>query len=247
MNHTDAAGKAKPAWKGLYRLGGVAALIAALVFRRNISAELWLVGIARDIAPATAAEWFALLQNSPVLGLALLDVFDVVNYALIGLILLALCRALYQLAPGVMVLSAVLAVTGVAVYFASNQAFAMLALSQQFAAATAEGQRTALLAAGEALLAINSHGGGKYLSLFLVTLAGLLVSVVMLRSTVFGKTTAWIGVVAHGIGLCFFVALAMAPSLMALPPSISAVFLLVWYLLVGRRLLLMDPGSTSRI
>ena len=67
---------------------------------------------------------------------------------------------------------------GIAAYFASNQAFAMLSLSDQYAAATTDVQRSTFLAAGEALLAIHNpgtiyQGTGIYLSLFLVVLAGL--------------------------------------------------------------------------
>lgn len=55
-----------------------------------------------------------------------------------------------------------------------------------------------LLAAGQALLAIhdpNALGPGT-LGFLLVTLAGLIISAVMLRSNVFGKTTAYTGILA---------------------------------------------------
>jgi hypothetical protein len=56
------------AWKGLYRMGGAAALIAVVVFRRNLGSELvGFRGFGLIDVPAThpssAIDWFALLQN----------------------------------------------------------------------------------------------------------------------------------------------------------------------------------------
>ena len=69
-----------------------------------------------------------------------------------------------------------------------------------------------------------------------MTVAGLLISMVMLRSDTFDKVTAYMGILANGFGLGYYLALAFAPSLIALPISISAVFLLAWYVLIGRQL-----------
>jgi hypothetical protein len=73
-------------------------------------------------------------------------------------------------------------------------------------------------------------------SLFLVLLAGLIISIVMLRSGIFGKATAYVGILANGFGLGYFVALAFAPAILALPPVISAPFRVIWYVLIARRL-----------
>jgi hypothetical protein len=88
----------------------------------------------------------------------LLNVFDMVNYALVGLMFLALYGALRRANQSAMVVATASGLVGIAVTFASNQAFSMLSLSNQYAAATTEGQRSMLLAAGEGLLAINNPG-----------------------------------------------------------------------------------------
>ncbi len=65
-------------WKSLYRVGAMAALLAALLFRRNIGAEVSLfIGV--EAIPTTVADWYALLQANPFVGLSLLAVFDLVN------------------------------------------------------------------------------------------------------------------------------------------------------------------------
>jgi len=237
---------------GLYTVGGAAALIAAVLFRRNLGAEFSLlrmtgvIGVGPATAPSSAVDWFTLFQNSRLIGLTLFELFDVVNYALVGLIYLALYAALRRADAGSMIATA-FGFVGIAVYFASNQAFSMLALSDQYTAATTDAQRSTFLAAGEAVLAIHNpgaiyHGLGVTISLFLVTLAGLIISIVMLRSGIFSRATAIVGILAHGFGLGYFLALAFAPAVIAVPPSISAPFLLVWYVLIARRLFRLGSG-----
>ena len=63
-----------------------------------------------------------------------------------------------------------------------------------------------------------------------------IISLVMLRSHVFGKATAYVGILANGFGLGYFITLAFAPALYALFPIISAPFRVLWYVLIAIRL-----------
>ena len=114
-------------WKSLSRLGASAALLAIIFFRRYLSAELMafsgfgIFDVPKE-APVTAIEWFTLLQESKFVGLALLDIFDLVNYALVGLIFLALYAALRKADQSAMRLATIFSIVGITVYFASNQA-----------------------------------------------------------------------------------------------------------------------------
>jgi hypothetical protein len=127
-------------WKPLYKIGAFAALISVIAFRRYLAAEMFAFdgfGIfdMPETMPDTALDWFTLLQNNTFVGLVLLNVFDLVNYFLVGLIFLALYVALRRVNRSAMALAIILGLMGIAVYFASNQAFGMLHLSQQYAAA----------------------------------------------------------------------------------------------------------------
>ena len=233
-------------WKSLYRVGAVAALIAGILFRRNLAAEIGL--FSQYTAPVTVSDWFALLQSNRLLGLAFLNVFDLVNYALVGLMFLALYAVLRRDNKSYMAIATTLGCVGIAVYFASNTAFSMLSLSDQYAAATTEAQRDTLLAAGQAMLAINrfsslgAHpGAGGYLSLLLIAVAGMITSVVMLRSAVFNRATAYVGILAAALDLAYCVAYAFVP---AADSELLAVYfipaagllLMIWHILIGRRL-----------
>ena len=256
MNHRIHPDSPDSAWKGLYRVGGAAALITVVFFRRNFGAELvgfrgfGLIDVPATY-PASALEWFTLLQDGKLVGLALFNVVDLVNYALVGLMFLALYGALRRANRSAMVIATTCGWAGIAVYFASNQAFSMLSLSNRYAAAATDARRSMLLAAGEALLAINNPGAihqgtGIYISLLLVTLAGLIMSIVMLRSHIFGKVTASVGLLANGFLLGYFIALAFAPALYALPVIISAPFRVTWYVLIARKLFQLGSGTSVR-
>jgi hypothetical protein len=233
-------------YRGLYKAGAAAALAAALIFRRNLDAE-WLLlrgsGLVQSgpaAAPETISAWFMLLQQNKLLGITLLNFFDVVNYALVGLIFLALYAALRRTNPSWMLIAAALGYTGVSVYLASNQAFSMLSLSRQYAAATSDAQRTTLLAAGQAVLAIHQNasysGAGIYPGFLFVTAAGLIISLVMLQGKIFNKTAAYMGILANGFGASYYILLVFTPGLVFIPISISAIFLLIWYVMIGIRL-----------
>lgn len=229
-------------WRTLYRAGGVAALVAGILFRRNLGVE---IGLFAGPQPESVAGWFALLQENRLLGLAYLHLFDVVNYALLALMFLALVVVLRHVNRSAITIAAVLAFLGITSYVASNTALSMLALSDQYARA-GEAQRQLLLAAGEGLLALNRFSSGAhpgsagYASLLLIALAGLLTSFIMLRSALFGRLTAYVGLLAAALDLAYCLAYAIAPGarelLAVLFIPAAGLFLMLWHILVGWRL-----------
>lgn len=242
-------------WKNLHTTGGVAAMLAGILFRRNIAAEIGL--FSKQPRPVTVSDYFALLQSNRLLGLAYLNIFDIINYVLVGLMFLALYAVLKETNKSYMTIATPLGLLGIAVYFASNTAFSMLSLSGQYAAATTETQRTTLLAAGEALLAMNRFsspgaypGTGGYMSLLLIAVAGMLTSIVMLRSTVFNRATAYVGILASVLDLAYCIAFAFMPTvdseLLALffIPA-AGLFLMIWHIMTGWRLYRIGKEGTS--
>ncbi len=234
-------------WKLLYVVGGIAALLAVFVFRRNLGAELSLLAVSGfiDGVPTTpiltSLDWFRLFQDNRLVALTFLNFFDLIEYALLGLVFLALYGALTQTNRSAMLIAVTAGLIGIAVYFASNQALSMLALSQRYAAATTDAQRLSYQAAGEALLAVNHpdsmyQGGGISISLFLVLSAGLIISLVMLTGGVFSKATAIVGILANGIGLCYFITLVVLPEIYWIPHPVSAPFRVAWYFLIALKL-----------
>ncbi len=240
MNQITNADITDSSWKILYRVGGVAAFVAGVVFRRNLGREISL--FSEQKPPVAVVDWFEMLQKNVLLGLSYLNVADIINYALLSLMFLALYAALRRTNKSSMIIATVLGIMGTTVYFASNTAFSMLSLSDQYAAATTDAQRSMLLAAGQAVLAINDpsavyQGTGIYISFLLLAVAGLIVSVVMLRSGIFGRVTALVGIVASACDLVYCFTFACMPLLPVYLLSTAGLLLMVWHILVGLRLL----------
>jgi uncharacterized membrane protein len=138
---------------------------------------------------------------------------------------------------------------GIAAYFASTTAFEMLSLSDQYAAATTEAQRSMFLAAGQAVLAINNPGAiyqgtGIYMSFLLLAVAGLIISAVMLRSNIFSRVTAYIGILASAFDLAYCITFAFVPAIEVCLLSAAGLLLFIWHILIGLRLY--QPGRLER-
>ena len=218
-----------PSWRSLNTAGGAAALIAVVLV------IIEMVGFAATgTLPNTVAGWFELLQDNRLLGLIDLYVLEIVAWALFIPVFLALYRALKPVNESYMAIATAMAFIGIADYIATNAAFNMLNLSDQFAAATTDAQRSLLLSAGQAVLAAGPAAGFN-MGLLLVSAAGLIVSVVMLRSETFGKVTAYVGILANAVGLTYYLALAV-PSIGAILLGLSGLLFLIWILLVGVKL-----------
>lgn len=138
------------------------------------------------VPPSTVIGWFTLLQNDRLVGLFDLFPLDIVSVALMAPMFLALYVALRRASQSWVAIAAVLGFLGIADFFATNTAFSMLSLSNQYAAATTDAQRSLLLTLGQQLLAVNQTTG-QFMANTLNCVAGLIISVVMLRSLIFPK------------------------------------------------------------
>jgi hypothetical protein len=112
-----------------------------------------------------------------------------------------------------------------------------------YAAATSEEARSQLRAAGEAILATDMwHGTGAFVGGILLQSGAVLVSVVMLRTRVFGRTTAVVGILMHGLDLLHVALGPFVPRAGFLLMAIAGPLYLIWFPLVGRRLLQLGRG-----
>ena len=227
-------------WKSLYLAGGYAALLAGVIFRRNIGAEVSL--FATDAIPESAAGWFRLLENNPFVAIAYLDFFDIIDYALVGLMFLAVCVLLWKKNKSAMLVGTAAGLMGIAVNFAANITFSMLHLSQQFRAAATETLRASVITSGQAVLSFNNpsaifQGTGDYLSLLLIAIGSLIFSVAMLGSREFHRVTGIVGLLASGCDLAYCVTFSFAPSLRVVFLPVAGLFYMIWHIMIGIRLL----------
>lgn len=231
-------------WRALSRLGAASVLLAVLVVLAEIAIGL-LPGVAEaSRQTGTVAGWFALFQSNGLLGLRNLGLLNVLGAALLTPAFLAIYLALRRENEPWAALGALLFFMGMGVYLASYRGFAMLALSGQYAQAATDAQRTLLLAAGQAMLA----EGSSRLGLWLIDAAGLALSALMLRGRSFSRATGYAGLAGNGLMLALEIVLVFPPAwrgawmLVAMPGGVA---IMVWYVLVGIRLMRMEPDSAE--
>ena len=218
--------KAGSAWKPLYRVGGVAALtIVGIMIVQIIVFIAWP-------PPSTVLGYFTLFHRNGLLGLLSLDLLYNVDNVLLVLLYLALYASLRRASPTFMAIALALGLVGIAAYFASNPAFGMFSLSSQYAVATTAVHRLQLEAAGQAIMA-NYAGTAYVVSYILSGVALLIIAVVMLRSTIFAKGTAVVGLV---MGIMMLVP-ASAGTVGLIFAFGSLIPFAIWLILVARRLL----------
>lgn len=232
MNQVTNAETSDAGWRGLYRVGGVAAL---LMFVLTLVQSFIFVAYP---PPSTVIDFFTLFQKNKLLGLLDLDLLLIVINILLILIYLALYAALRQFNKSYMAIALVIGLVGTTLFFASREAtFGMLSLGNQYTAATTDTERAVLLAAGQALLAIY-NGTAFDLSYVLGGVVILIFSVVMLQSNIFNKATAYVGIV---MGILMLVpptagTIGLFLSLISLVPT------LIWLIPIARKLFQLGRG-----
>jgi len=237
-------------WKTLYRVGGTGALIAAGL---EIAAALISVisSSSSGPQPGTVIGYFTLLQHNRFLGLVDLGLFVIAAVALLVPMFLAVYIALRRVSASFMAIATTFSLVGIAVYLATETAFSMLSLSNQYAAATTDAQRALFEAAGQAMLAEQVGAGtGTYMAFFLLSVAGLIIATVMLRSALFSNVTAAVGILANGFLFVYYIGLAFVSIPQAIGVPIywaSGLLSLIWFILIGLRLFKLAQGGTGDV
>jgi hypothetical protein len=214
-------------------MGGLGALLSLLA-----SLATMVVFFSVGGPPETAEETFALLQDARLVALLRLEILSLLNVGAYYLTFVGLYAALRRVDPAWAAFATVLVIAGVTLWIASHSLSSLIVLSDRYAVAGTEAQRSRLLAAGEALMAADMwHSTGAAFGGLLVEVGAILISLVMLRSAVFSQTTAWVGVVTHGLDLTQMVLGLFVPAVKVVIMMVAGPLYLVWFFLIGRRLL----------
>jgi hypothetical protein len=220
-------------WSTLYRAAGAAALVTAVLI------PVQLVVFMAYPFPDTVTGWFQLLQDNPLAGLVDLDLLLVVDNVLLVVIALALYVALRPTSPSVVTMATGLWLLAIAMFVATNPAVEMLSLSNQYAAATSETQRSAAVAAGEALLA-GWEGTAFQVGYVLGQLAGIMIGLVMQRSHRFGRAVPATLIIGNLVGFGLYL-----PAVGVAISAFSGLVLWAWYVLMARRFLLLGHSEQA--
>lgn len=220
-------------WKPLFKLGGVAALMMVGI----IIVQMIVFMSAPPPYEGGASAWFALFQNNKIIGLIDFELLMIVYVFLSLPITLALYVLLRRASPSFTAIYVILSLIGVMSFIVARPAFEMLSLSNGYAAATTDAERAVYLSAGETLLAVF-HGTAFQVSYVLGSLGGLIISLVMLKTDIFSKTTAYLRIASSVFDFGLYI-----PVIGMYISIFSVLFLLIWDILVARKLFQLGRGN----
>ncbi len=220
--------------KTICNLGGIAALLVVLTAIAEVAITFLPGGY---LTADTVTEWFALLQSNPFMGLRNLGLLNIIMTACDIPLVFALYWVHRKVNPPFASLALIISLIGTSVFYATNRAFPMLALSAQYAAATSDTQRAVLEAAGQAMLSVGqSHTAGTFLAFFFAEVGGILMAVVILRGKVLSSAPAIAGLLGFTGLLLFEVVSDFVPAgyeAMLPVAMIAGLANIAWYILVA--------------
>lgn len=217
--------KARPL---LYRVGGVAAGVAAILTPISVGVFAVSPPPAYD---AGARVWFEHIQDDRLLGWMGLDLPFLLITILMIPVMVAVAAALLSVRPAQVILAAALFGIAVATYLGTNTSAELVSLSDRYAEATSELQRISLSGAGEALLSAFT-GTAFHVNYVLGQTAGIILGYVMLRSASFGRPLAYLMIGGNLFGFLLYV-----PEIGIALSALSGLILWLWMVGVSRALL----------
>jgi hypothetical protein len=216
----------------LYQLGGFTCVILILY---SLVTMLIMVGIGKP--PETIEECFLMLSENRFQGLLRLDILTVFVMPLYYLLFYSIYLALKDSDKDLAAISTIFVFAGLTLFLATPSVFSYLHLSDMYAEATSEKEKSLLIAAGQAILASDMwHGTGAKIGGILIQLGAFMLSFIMLKGTVFNKLTAYTGIFTHGLDLAHIIVGFFLPTVSVILMAIAGPLYLLWFPLIGMRL-----------
>jgi hypothetical protein len=236
--------------KTLYQIAAAAALIALLVALADVVITFFPQGAAPDPGMGAAIDWFMLFQRSSLMGLRGLGLFNIFNMLCTSVVVFALYTAHQRISSSFTTLVAMLYLAAAIIYIANNVALPMAALSEKYAAATSEVQRSVIAAAGEALLARGEDfTPGSFPGFSLSELALIAMSILMLRARLFSRLSATIGLIGFALLTLFTIWSTFIPSfydVAMLIAMVGGLLSLAWYFLIALRFFRLAQSTSEQ-
>lgn len=208
--------------KSIYLLGGIstifvlACIIIDLIFGFSSGGNL-------DALPQTAVERFEQLQSNFLLGLYNLDLLNAINQLIMIPVYFALFIVHKKLNYSFSLLALIIFLVGTILFVANNTALTMLDLSNKYYSTTTDSQKLLLAGAGEAMLAKGAHGSlSAFIGFLLPNLAGILMSIVMIRGKIFSKLNGYLGLIGGMLIVVYLIMVTFMPSVKSIATLIVA-------------------------
>lgn len=227
--------------KSLYIVAGVAALVALAANLLDVilgfgETDIFAYGAMR------ATDWFALFQENGFKGLYVLGILNIVYMTAMIPLYFGLFHAHRRTHEVYAALALAIFAIGMAIYVANNAAIPMFVLAGKYAAAGTDAERALFAAAGETVLARGEDfTPGSFIGLIFGGIAAITISLVMLRGGVFGKVTAWTGIIGFTFLSIFTILATFVRALYVVAyyffALIGGLLALAWFALVALKFL----------
>ncbi len=217
--------------KTLYKIGATVSLLQLFVI------VLYTLVMAIFGPRITSAEAFFVIQKTESFAVLLRG--DLLLLVLVGLYLgnfPALVVSLYRIKPLTTLFAFLFTLIAVGLSFAGESSLALFHLGKLYTAAGSDLERSQLVAAGEAILANGWwNSTGSYVTGILLQGSGVMISIVMLKSVRFSKSTAFAGIIGNSFDLLQHL-LATFTTGISEYLSFAMILYLVWYPMLARDL-----------
>ena len=221
-------------WKNIYLIGAVFAIIVLTGTIVDIVTGI-ITGGDLSKLPSTAIGRFDQIHENRLLGLYNLDLLNSVIQTLAIPVYFALYAAHRKTNQGMAMLAFIIFLVGTAVFISGNSALIMMDLSSKYFATSDEAQKILIAAAGETMLAKGAHGSSSvFFSFMLPSIAGLLMSSVMLSGKIFSKVASCFGIAGNILIIIYLILVTFIPAMKTMAVAIAApggIMLMIWMIM----------------
>lgn len=222
----------KSEWNLLYKLGGIASILAALLFLFQLIFIRW------SYYPKNIADWYMMFQRSRILGLFYLNTLDIITVSLLGIMFVAVCARLRPNSKSTTTLALPFAFLGIGMFIIPRtMMLPLVRLSSEYASAAQGVSADILLSAGK-MIAGLCMPTIQTTGFFFVSIAAFMLSLVMINSNRLSKLAGFVGIMAFLLLIAENVCIIAAPALVGAMMVVAGVFWAVWWILVGAGLLM---------
>lgn len=206
-------------WNTLYKIAGVFSLLSvATIVLSIVTFFIW---------PPFPEQILDLLYNNKLAGLISLDILYLLAVICTLPLVLALYTSLMDVNKSLAFISLITGILGIFCLIFARPISEMFYLSHYYHSASSEMEKTAIMVTSK-VLTEQFKGTSYYFHLFFGDVSFLISSFLMIKSQLFSKTTAWIGIFTNILAFGMFI-----PEI---GPFIGLVFLLgfiPWIILIS--------------
>lgn len=239
LTNFSGTGNSDKQWKSIYKLGGVATIIVLIgVFIDVIIGNI--TGGDLSALPQTAIDRFTQFHNNPFLGLYNLDLLNIINQMILIPVYFALYATHRNVNKSYSLLALIIFLFGSVIMVANNTALPMYELGHKYFATAIESHKSFYAAAGEAMLARGAHGSaGIFIAFFIPNVAGLIMSMVMLKAGIFSKINSWLGIIGSILIMLYIILVNFVPGVETMATAFAmpgGLLLMAWMIMFTVRL-----------